>query len=153
MRKVVDSNYLGTKELRDYFAASPENKAVFTDYAEMEMLKAETLDGFLKSTEILAQFPKQVILAKATDVATNLRGRKKGLKKRLTDQKRTRAFRKWCGRCVRIKAGDLAFEEKRKRARLEAVAHLDLMLENLKGLKDDLDAHAAQHYTADAFAF
>jgi hypothetical protein len=57
MRKVVDSNYLGTKELRDYFAASPKHKAVVTDYAEMEMFKAETPAGLLKLTEILAQYP------------------------------------------------------------------------------------------------
>jgi hypothetical protein len=149
MRKVVDSNYLGTKELRDYLAASPENEAVIADYAEMEMFKAETLEGLLKSTEILAQYPEQALLAKTTDIATNLRGRKKGLKKRLTDKKRTRVFRNWCRRREQIQGGDPAFEEERKRARAEAIAHLDHMLENLKGLKDDLDAHAAQHYTED----
>jgi hypothetical protein len=149
MRKVVDSNYLGTKELRDYLAASSENKAVITDYAEMEMLKAETLEAFLKSTDILAQYPKQALLAKTTGVAANLRGRKKGLKKRLTDKKRTRTFRNWCRRREQIKKGDHAFEEERKRARAEAIGHLDHMFVNIKGLKDDLDAHAAQHYTAD----
>jgi hypothetical protein len=149
MRKVVDSNYLGTKELRDYLAASPEHKAVVTDYAEMEMLRAETLAGLLKSTEILAQYPKQALLAKTTDVATKLRGRKKGLKKRLIDKKRTRAFRNWCRRREQIKSGDPAFEDERKRARSEAIAHLGHMLENLQELKDDLDAHAARHYTED----
>lgn len=125
MRKVVDSNYLGTKELRDYLAASRENKAVITDYAEMEMFKAETIEGLLKSTEILAQYPKQALLAKTADVATNLRGRKKGLKKRLIDKKRTRAFRNWRRKREQIKSGDPSFEEERKRARTEAIAHLD----------------------------
>jgi hypothetical protein len=31
MRMVVDSNYLRTKELRDWLAASPKNIAVLTD--------------------------------------------------------------------------------------------------------------------------
>jgi hypothetical protein len=47
MRKVIDSNYLGTKDLRDYLAASRENKVVVTDYAEMEMFKADTLKDCL----------------------------------------------------------------------------------------------------------
>jgi hypothetical protein len=147
MRKVVDSNYLGTQELRDYLAASRENKLVITDYAEMEMFKADSLQGLLKSTEIISQYPKQALLAKTTDVATNLRGRKKGLKKRFIDKKRTRAFRNWCRKREKIESGDPAFEEERIRARAEAIAHLDHMLQNIEGLKDDLETHALQYYT------
>jgi hypothetical protein len=42
----------------------------------MEMAKADNLEGFLKSTEVLAQYPRQVVLAKEITTATSLRGRK-----------------------------------------------------------------------------
>lgn len=149
MRKVIDSNYLRTKELRDYLATSRENKVVITDYLKMEMLKGGGAAGMLKSIEIIAQYPKQVVVAKTTDIAASLRGKRKGLKKRLTDKRRTRAFRKWCRRRNQIQTGDQAFDEQREQAVLEAGAHLDRLLENGRGLKDDLAAHVAQHYMAE----
>ena len=57
MRKVVDSNYLEKPELREYLAASRKNVVVVTDYLELEMLGRDTLEQFLRSTEILAQYP------------------------------------------------------------------------------------------------
>lgn len=149
MRKVIDSNYLRTKELRDYLAASRENKVVITDYLEMEMLKGGRPEGMLKSTEVIAQHPKQVVVAKTTDIAAGLRGKKKALKKRLTDKRRTRAFRKWCWRRDQIQRGDKAFGARRELAALEANAHLDRLLEDGKGLNDNLRAHAAENYTAE----
>ena len=140
---------LRRKELHDYLAASRENKVVITDYLEMEMLKGGGPEGMLKSTEIVAQHPKQVVVAKTTDIAASLRGKRKGLKKRLTDKRRTRAFRKWCRRRDQIQKGDQAFDEQREQAVLEAGAHLDHLLENAKGLNDDLAVHAAGHYTAE----
>jgi hypothetical protein len=147
MRKVVDSNFLRTKELRDYLCASRDNVAVVTDYAELEMVSAETLEGVLKSTEILAEFPRQVILSKPTGVVSSLRGKKKGLKKRFTDGRRTRAFRKWCRIREQIRRGEKPFNHERTRD--EARAHLSELLDNIATLKDDLEAHASGHYTAD----
>src|SRR5215471_13544281 len=109
MRMVVDSNYLTSRELRDWLAASKKNIAVLTDQAEMEMAKAGTLDGFLRSTAVLADFPRQVVVAKEIEVASGLRGRKKGMKKRRTDGKRTRAFRKWCRQRDAIRRGEKPF--------------------------------------------
>jgi hypothetical protein len=123
MRKVVDSNYLRTAELHHYLSASRTNIAVITDYAELEMVKANTLEAFLKSTEVLARYPRQVVLAKSIDEASSLRGNRKGLKKRLTDGKRTREFRKWCGNREQIKRGERLF--KHDKAREGAFAHLD----------------------------
>jgi hypothetical protein len=148
MRKVVDSNYLEKPELREYLAASRKNVVVVTDYLELEMLGRDTLEQFLRSTEILAQYPRQVILSKTTDVAGSLRGKKKGLKKRLTDGKRTHAFRKWCRIREKIKRGEKSFENQRLKAREEAQAHLGVMLDNAANFKDGLKAHA-ERYTAE----
>lgn len=147
MRMVVDSNYLRTKELREWLAASRKNIAVLTDQAEMEMAKADTLDGFLKSTEILADFPRQVVLAKEITVASGLRGKKKGMKKRLTDGKRTRSFRKWCKQRDAIKRGEKRFSH--HDAHESAMLHMEDVLKGGKNFKDDLAKHAASHYTAE----
>jgi hypothetical protein len=144
---IVDSNYLRTNELRSWLAASRKNIAVLTDQAEMEMVKADTLDGFLKSTEVLADFPRQVVLAKEISVASALRGKKKGMKKRLTDGKRTRVFRKWCRQRDAIKRGgkQLMQHEAHENAKL----HMEGVLKGGANFKNDLAKHASTHYTAD----
>src|SRR5262245_42035078 len=50
------------------------------DQAEMEMAKAKNLEALLKSTQVLSQYPRQVILAKEITTASSLRGRKKRFK-------------------------------------------------------------------------
>jgi hypothetical protein len=65
MRMVIDSNYLRTRELRDWLTASRKNIAVLTDQAELEMAKADTMEGFLKSTEVLAEFGCSLALDQA----------------------------------------------------------------------------------------
>lgn len=150
MRMVVDSNCLRSEELCAYLAASSKNMAVLTDQAEMEMAKADNLEGLLKSTEVLAQHPRQVILAKEITIASSLRGRRKGLKKRLTDGKRTRAFRKWCRIRDGIKRGDKKFDH--KQAHENALLHMEDVLKSGANLKDDLAKHAGTHFTTEELA-
>jgi hypothetical protein len=88
MRKVVDTNFLQDEDLRAYLAASPDNIAVITDYTEEEVLAAGK-DNIIKSTGILAAFPRQVVLGKETNALAMLRGKRKGMKKRFSDGKRT----------------------------------------------------------------
>jgi hypothetical protein len=145
MRMVVDSNYLRTKELREYLAASTKSIAVLTDQAEMEMAKADTLEGFLKSTEVLADFPRQVVLAKQITVASGVRGKKSGVKKRLTDGKRTRTFRKWCKQRCAIKRGEKQL--KHHEAHVNALMHMEDVLKGGAEFKADLAEHAATYYT------
>lgn len=149
LRKVVDSNYLKKPDLRQYLSASQKNIVVVTDYAELEMLAANNLQNFLKSSEIIAQYPKQVALSRAIDVVANLRGKKKGLKKRFTDGKRTSAFRRWCRLREQIKRGETSFECTLVRAWEDALPHRDRLLEDAANLKDDLGTHAAEHYTSE----
>lgn len=149
-RMVVDSNYLRSDELRKWLAASKKNIAVLTDQAELEMAKADTLDEFLKSTEVLADFPRQVVVAKEITVASGLRGRKKGMKKRLTDGKRTRAFRKWCKQRDAIRRGSkhFAFHEAHENARLE----IEDVLKGGASFNEDLAQHVAARYTQQELA-
>jgi len=110
MRVVADSNYLRSEELRAYLSKSRSNKVVLCDFVELEMLKGDSLTTIMESTKILADFPKQVILLKETRVAARLRGKKKGAKKRLSDGRRSRAFRAWCRKRASAGRGNKAFE-------------------------------------------
>jgi hypothetical protein len=144
MRKVVDTNFLQDEGLRDYLSASPKNIAVVIDYAELEIVKTGK-DNLLKSTEILVQFPKQVVLAKTADVASVMRGKRKGMKKRFSDGRRTTVFRKW-GRHGRekLKKGEKAEVDRVVAASKEAVRHLELIKEGTKHFAVDLEEAAKQ---------
>lgn len=143
-RLVVDSNYLRDEKLRTWLAETKENIAVLTDQAELEMAKIESPEGFLKSTALLADFPGQVVLAKEITVASSLRGKKKGMKKRLSDGKRTRAFRKWCRQRSAIEIGkSLVHHEAHENAKL----HMEDVLKGGASFKDDLAKHAADRFT------
>jgi vacuolar-type H+-ATPase subunit H len=109
------------------------------------MVKADTLEGFLKSTEVLADFPKQVVLAKEVTVSSGLRGKRRGMKKRLTDGKRTRTFRKWCKQRDAIKRGEKNFDlhEANRNAKL----HVEDIIKGAEKINNDLTAHADTHYT------
>lgn len=144
-RLIVDSNYLRDKKLRALLAESKENVAVLTDQAELEMAKIESPEDFLKSTEVLADFPRQVVLAKEIAVASSLRGKKKGMKKRLIDGKQTRAFRKWCRqrRAIEREGKSLVRHEAHENAKL----HMEDVLKGGASFKDDLAKHAAARFT------
>src|ERR1700730_9742786 len=134
LRKVADSNFLRSPELRNYLSASRTNIVVITDYAEMEGLRGNALVNIFRSTEILAEYPKQVILLKTTDIVSGLKGKKKGLKKRLTDGKRTTSFLKWCLERERAENGDKRLQRQIIQAGKETEAHFNRMLEGLAGL-------------------
>jgi hypothetical protein len=95
MRRVIDTNLLNQEEFREYLAASRQNVAVLTPYAELEMLKVEKQEEFIELTAIMAYYPGQVVVSKDMHASARLRGKRKGMKKRLTDGKRTPRVRKW----------------------------------------------------------
>jgi hypothetical protein len=90
------------------------------------------------------------VVAKDITAASGLQGRKKGMRKRLTDGKRTRAFRKWCKQRDAIRRGSkhFAHHEAHENARLR----MEDVLKGGASFKDDLAQHAAQRYTADELA-
>jgi hypothetical protein len=148
---VVDKNMLedpktlGSKHpLRAWLAESKDHIVIVTDYAQLEMLKGNALKNILKSTEILAEFPKQVHILKPITTVSGLKGKKKALKKRLTSGGGTRAFRKWCGTRAWAAAGDARFAEKILSRGEQATLQLADMLADMTGFADNiLDATAA----------
>jgi hypothetical protein len=90
---VIDTNYLQAGDLKSYLSASTGNKVVVTPFVELEMLKGDAPVNVVKSTEILAERSKQVVLIKGPMSVARLKGRRKGMKKRLIGDGRTSAFR------------------------------------------------------------
>jgi hypothetical protein len=110
MRKIVDRNFLQLPELREYLTASRKNLAVLTDYVLMEAFKGETVKNITSATEILAEFPKQVIVLKPTGIICQLKGRRSGLTRRMISKEETKGFGKWCDGLVRATTGDKSLE-------------------------------------------
>ena len=143
-RMVVDKNMLETPELRAWLAQSKENIVIVTDYAQLEALKGNALINILKSTEILAEFPRQVRILKPITVLSGLKGKKKGLKKRFTSGGATRSFRKWCKRRARAKAGDKLLQQQIVDRGEQAATQLADMLEDTKGFADNIEDATSQ---------
>lgn len=144
MRKVVDTNFLQDDDLRAYLAASPKNIAIVPDYVEVEITAAGK-DNIVKSTSILANFPKQVIVGKQTNALASLRGRGKGTKKRFSDRKQTRAFRRWMRRGrAKLAAGDVSEQAHFERVSVNAAAHLEEIKRGSDSFATDLEEAAKQ---------
>jgi hypothetical protein len=72
MLKVIDSSMLQSEELLSFLSSSRDNCAVLTDYAGMEAHKGDALATIYRSMEIVAQYPKQVIVLKSTQIICGL---------------------------------------------------------------------------------
>ncbi len=111
VRMVVDSNYLQKEKLRSYLAKSTENYAVLTDYAAMEAYKGDTLVSIYHSMEVVADYPKQVIVLKGTQLACGLTGRAAASQEPLIDETQTREFPQYCHYLLAAKRGDLSLQQ------------------------------------------
>jgi len=120
MRKVIDTNFLKSPDLKEYLA-KPDNHVVVTDLVLMETLRGGDLESIFRQFEVLIQHPKQVIVLKTTQAVSGLRKRRRrGLQRRLVDKDQTGGFEGWCEKLDRAKKGDEALRkqlvEKCKRA-------------------------------------
>lgn len=134
MKKVVDSNFLQTEELRSYLAASTRNYAVLTDYAAMEAYKGDTLASIFRSMAIVADYPKQVIVLKPTSTVCGLTGRQAALQKLLIDQLQTYEFPEYCHHLIAAKLGDQHLQQQLLEHGREATIHLERWLQDMATL-------------------
>lgn len=139
MRKVTDSNYLQALGLREYLAKSPDNFAVITDYASMEAYKGDTLASIYRSMEILAEFPRQVIVLKGTMTVCGLKGRRSGLQRRLIDEDQTRGFPVYCRRLEAAKRGNLSLQRQLLNHGRAADEQMSRMLADAAKFSDSLE--------------
>ncbi len=136
---VVDSNALQSPLLRDYLSTATSNFAVLTDYASMEAYKGNTLVSIFRSMEILADFPRQVVVLKTTGVVCGLRGRQPGLQRRLIDREQTRGFSKYCDRLLAANPGDLSLQKQLGHFGRTADAQMDRMLADAANIPEAIE--------------
>lgn len=128
MRKVVDSNFLQSSELRDYLSKSKKNYVVLTDYASMEAYKGDTISSIFKSMRILADYPKQVIVLKDTRTICGLSGRSLDREESMIDKKQTREFSLYCQRLLAAEHGEKWLQEQLSAHGRSADVQMDRML-------------------------
>jgi hypothetical protein len=93
LRKVVDTNYLKSAELKEYLA-EPGNQIVIPDLVLMERLRGGDLESICQQLELLMQHPKQVVVLKTTHAVAGLRKRRRRrLQRRLIDKEQTLGLR------------------------------------------------------------
>jgi hypothetical protein len=109
-RKVIDSNQLQDGALRLFLSASTDNCAVLTDYAAMEAYKGDTLAWIYGRMEILAQYPRQVLILKSTQDICRLSGGAAILQAALIDEIQTRDFSEYCQDLLAAKYGDVSLQ-------------------------------------------
>lgn len=143
MRMVVDSNFMQREELRSYLAASTENYAVLTDYAAMEAYKGDTLTSIFHSMAIVADYPKQVIILKATSIVCGLTGHEAGSQESLIDESLTRGFPDYCHHLSAAKRGDRPLQQQLLEHGHEATAHLERWRQDMAALSSGFEQMAA----------
>lgn len=130
MRKVVDSNFLQCAALGFYLGMSKENVAVLTDYVAMEAYKGDTFASIHKSMEILARYPKQVVVLKGTQDVCAVVGCYSGQHDPLIDAEQTEGFAAYCMHLRAAQLGNVRFKKQLTRLGQEATAHMHLVLQD-----------------------
>ncbi len=83
LRVIIDSNMLEDELLAGFLSASPDNRAVLTDYAWMEAYKQDAASSILKRMSVLRQFSDQVIVLRGTKFVGALDARAPGVAERM----------------------------------------------------------------------
>jgi hypothetical protein len=150
MRKVVDSNFLQSEELRAFLSDSVENKTVLADYAAMEAYKGDTLVAIFQRMEILAAFPTQVIVLKGTQAICGLQPRDGSmLQDQLIDEDQTSGFPEYCRHLDAAKRGDRSIQAQLLDNGREATAHMARMLADAPIFVRGIDDIAATYTAAE----
>jgi hypothetical protein len=149
MRKVIDSNFLQSPELRRYLE-TPGSYAVITDYAAMEAYKGDTLVSIFRSMEILADHPDQVIILKPTQGAVEVLGWARS-PEFLIDRDQTKTFAGYCRHLVAAKCGDASLQRQLLKMGEQATDHLDRMLAEAVPMPEIYD-EIAQNFTRSQLA-
>lgn len=146
MRLVIDSNRLQTEQLRVFLARSKRNVAVLTDFAAMEAYKGDTLASIYKSMNVVSAFPQQVLVLKRSRQVCGLSGRRKGLQRRLIDEKQTSEFATYVKALARANSGNQYIQQQLLRHGTESQKHLDEMLRDAADMRRVFD-ELAKAYT------
>lgn len=135
MKLVIDSNALQSEELRAFLAKSRRNFAVLPDFAGIEAYKGDPLKTVYKSMAIVSNYPNQVIVLKGSSKVCGLSGRRKGLQRRLVDEKQTEGFAEHVRALRLAEAGDIRFQEQIRRLGTYSNGHLNKMRDDSETIR------------------
>ena len=120
MRKVVDKSYLRFKELDCYLKGDKNNKVVLCDYLMIESYRGEPLVNIQNSMRILRHYPDQIVILKSTEFISKMKGKRKGLQKRMIDEKTTSRLPKFFKNLDKAYAGDIQAKRSLEEKGIEA---------------------------------
>lgn len=147
MLKVADFNVLHSRELTEFFQASPENRIVVTDNMATECLKREGTANFRQSFNLLHQFCDRVLVLRPFKEARRLPPRASGFREALIDADKTLNFP---GLCRRFRAGDAAtlaiIEDQQQKNQDFVMKFRQLVDQDLRAAFDALNVNAGQDW-------
>ena len=114
----------------------------------MEAYKGKTLVSVFRSMEVLADFPKQVIILKTTGVVCGLSGRLSGLQRRMIDMQQTLGFQEYCRHLHAAKLGDVSLRQRLLELGRAADSQMDRILTDATNVPDAVDG-IARSFTAE----
>lgn len=127
-RVIIDSNALQSPQLDAFLSQSTTNYAVLADYVAMEAYKGNTFVSIFKSMEILARYPKQVVVLKSTCEVTRFSAKRRVLQEHFIDLTQTSEFPQFCTLLQMARHGDHALQEQIAEHGRVATQHMNLML-------------------------
>lgn len=149
MRKVIDTNYLKSPELKEYLS-EPDNHVVITDLVMMETLRGGDLESVCHQLEPLTQHPKQVIVLKTTHAVAGLRKRRRrGLQRRRIHREETQGFAAWCEKLDLARKGDKEFVKQFEAKCERASADLRELAKGQETYAANLAEHAKDYSEAE----
>lgn len=125
---IIDTNRLASDQLRDFLAASPENRAVLPDYVAMERFKMGDLDRLREGFAVLKLFANQVVVLKATGEISTLNPDVEQFPDALIDKDQTEAFTEFCSLLDRAGGGDESILSQLRERVGWAQAQMDVVL-------------------------
>ncbi len=140
MRLVIDSNQLQSPRLEEFLRTTTRNQAVITDFAGMEAYKGSSLSTIFKSMEVVSRYPKQVLILKGSRKIFGLSGKKKGLQRRMIDEKQTKEFPLFVRALQQAKAGDTRYQASILEHGRTANEHFAVMLREAEQMRATFDA-------------
>lgn len=109
--KVVDAHFLREPALEAFFKASPNNRAVFSEYNCMECYKGNALKNIERSLQIASRFPRQVVILKGAPAIITLQTQRRTTSMDFIDHDQTRHFSQFCDAVRACVNGDVVLRE------------------------------------------
>lgn len=144
MKLVIDSNQLNSPKLIEFLEKSPNNFAILCEFVSMEIYKGNSFHKITKSMEVLSKYPNQVIILKGARKSSVLRGKSKGIQRRLIDDSQTNGFKDYLKDLAIASSGNIRYQKAVMDISKYANQHFDQMLTDVEVIKDSIITYSKQ---------